>query len=457
MTLSLQALGGAMEIGANCLVVSDGTRSVAIDAGLHPKLDGEKALPAFRSLTLPRPQSIVLTHCHHDHVGAIPVAVRHWKTRVLTSEVNKVLAVRMLRNSANVMRKQAEASASAASPLYTMDDVDALGARMVDLELHRPYTPSGGLPRGGAAVTMRLLPAGHVFGACGIDMNWGDHRIFFTSDTIGHNQHLTSAAELPPRCDTLVMEATLGASPELELLDRTSEMNRFGRACARTLQGGGAVVVPCFALGRTQEMLYTVYQLKRRSVIPADTPVYIGGLGRAVTEIYDAMRFLYPRRDPEFLLRDVDAEVVPQSLLGSRDPLQKPAIFLVTSGMIQAHTPSFTLVQAALREERHAILFVGYCDADADGYPVYMARQGDTIRWRGNTGPQHVACHIEHFRFTAHAKASELVEFVQRMKPDRVFLHHGSPEAIAALTARIRDEYPPCDVEALWSHRVATF
>jgi Cft2 family RNA processing exonuclease len=451
----LQALGGAMEIGANCLVLSDGTRSLAIDAGLHPKASGQDALPRFDELALPRPSSLVLTHCHHDHIGALPLAMKKWSVRTLTSEANRILGLRMLKNSANVMRRRAEAEMPPSRPLYTRSDVDEIARRIVDIELNRPCTLTGGIPRGDAPVALRLLPAGHVLGACGVDIRWGDERIFVTGDTITHNQNLTFAAELPRRCDTLIMEATLGASPELDSLDREDESERFGRACARTIARGGSVVVPCFALGRTQEMLFLVHALKEEGIIPASVPVYVGGLGRAVSELYDALRFLYPRRHPDLLLADIDAEVIPRDIFEAKDPLQTPSIYLATSGMVQANTPSFRLVQSALSDSRHSILFVGYCDGDADGYPIYRASQGDVTTWRGSTGPVHVECEIDHFRFTAHATRMGLIKTAKALNPKRIFLHHGSPAAIDALTRDLTLELPNARIEALWPHRIA--
>ena len=105
--LTYQCLGGALEIGANCHVLSDGEQSLMLDAGMHPKLDGFDGLPDLDALVGPAPRALVLTHCHHDHLGSLPAVLdRFRKTRVLLCHANRQLAHRMLRNALSIQRRR---------------------------------------------------------------------------------------------------------------------------------------------------------------------------------------------------------------------------------------------------------------------------------------------------------------------------------------------------------------
>jgi Cft2 family RNA processing exonuclease len=455
MTLTFQPLGGALEVGANCFVLSDGHRSVLLDAGLHPKKEGREALPDFAAIQGPQPLSLILTHAHHDHLGGVPVAMEHWpRMKALTSEANRIISLRMLKNFVQVMKRRKEEDPKA-DVLYTIDQLDDVARRMNALEFDTRYSLSGAISRGGTAPSFRIYPAGHVVGAVGVSLDWNGHHVFFTGDLNMRPQGHTWGAELPGSCDTLIMEGTLGSSPELDTLDRAAEETRFAEAARARLAQGGSVIVPCFALGRTQEMLLSVHRLQQEGRLPS-VPVFIGGLGRAINEIYDATRFLYPRRDVFTLLEGTGAIVVPRDLLASDTPFAQPAIYLVTSGMLQKGTPSFTLAQRALTDARHGLFWVGYCDHEADGYPLYEARTGDTIRWSGHPAPVRIECQIEKFRFTAHALRSDLLDVVRRMQPQKVILVHGSPASLESLHASIREEFPWIEAHVAWPRRILT-
>lgn len=451
MKLYYQCLGGALEVGANCHVLSDGERSLMLDAGSHPKREGLAAMPDFAALKLPAPHAIAVTHCHHDHIGSLPMAMKRYeRARAYMSEASRLILKPMLRNSVSVMTRRAREGEEIA---FTYSDLDRIERRLIDKPLYEPFTLQGQPPRGNATPTISFVPAGHVLGACGVLVDWGGTTVFFTGDTQLEPQGILDAAELPRECDVLLMEATLGLSPELDDRSRHVEVERFATACLDVLEGGGSVLAPCFALGRTQEMLHIVADLFDRGRLPR-VPVFIGGLGRELCEIYDAARFLYPRRDLDFVTRDLRPSVLTSTNIDDDGLLDKPALYLVTSGMVQNSTPSYALARRMLRDERCGIFFVGYVDQDADGYPLFRARRGETVKWRAAPEGEHVACRVETFRFSAHARRKHLIEMAMRLNPRRIVVAHGSAGAIESVVAELSDRMPATQVEAAWPRKV---
>jgi Cft2 family RNA processing exonuclease len=452
MSVQLQMLGGALEVGANCLGLHDGRRAVWLDCGLHPKREGKEALPDFDAWQGPAPSSLLLTHCHHDHLGGVPVALKRQPgMRCLMSEASRLIAPTMLRNAAQLMKRRALAG-DGREPLYDFAWLDECWRRMVGLELETRFTLHGQIPRGTRSPTFRLQPAGHILGACGVDFDWDGLRIFCTGDLSVLDQGLVPGCDFPRHCDVLIMESTLGATPEMDAWDRETEAERLAAACRAVLLAGGSVIIPAFALGRTQEMLFLLDDFRRRGAIPP-CPIYFGGLGRAINEVYDAARFLAPRLHPGFVLDRMEATVLPPALLEAEDPFEKPSIFVMTSGMVQRDTPSFRLVQRALERPEQAVFFVGYCDWEADGYPVWAARTGNTIRWRGHAGPVEVKCRLDHFRFSGHARRTDLVALTESMQPAHVVLVHGSPAALESLQSTLRERLPAAQVDIAWPRR----
>ncbi|MGY8719316.1 MAG: MBL fold metallo-hydrolase, partial [Verrucomicrobiia bacterium] len=178
--LDLNRAGG---IGANALFVQIGGVNLLIDSGLHPKMIGRDAVPDFKNIRNERVDLIVITHCHLDHIGSLPVAMREFPNApVIMSTSSRLIIERMLHNSSNVMTRQKAERDLPEYPLFTHDEIDRCGKRMIGLNYGMPKKFSG--IRASDEIEIILHPAGHVAGAAALEVRHKHRGIFFTGDVL---------------------------------------------------------------------------------------------------------------------------------------------------------------------------------------------------------------------------------------------------------------------------------
>jgi len=207
------------------------------------------------------------------------------------------------------------------------------------------------------------------------------------------------------------------------------------------LKRNGSVLIPAFALGRTQELLAQLSLWMDQGRLPRQT-VYMGGLGRVFTEIYDleshrANRNLSGLKLTEALdLRVTSPRHVESMRLGGGQ------IFVITAGMMNTNTAAHDLAARMAGDERHGIFFVGYADPDAPGGRFKNSRHGEPFFFSESAGNVTRKCQMEDFDLTAHANRDELVALVETVDPKLVILGHGDGPARAWMAAEIRRRHP---------------
>jgi Cft2 family RNA processing exonuclease len=436
--LALTVLGGAREIGANSYHLDLGGAGLLLDAGTHPKLAAAEALPDLD--TVPgEVDAILLSHAHLDHVGAIPVVLQRFPAaRLFMTAPTSLLAIRMLRNAVAVSRNRD------GKPLFSHDHVEWMEQVASTLEPGRPTTLE---TVGRQRPQVTFLGAGHVLGAAGILVEHRDRRFFYTGDTCATGQYICGPAQYPDGpIDLLLMDSTHGADPEPDL---SRDRRGFGRAAAdlgrfiADVAGrGGSVLLPVFALGRTQEILGVLSDLARRGRIPP-LPIYISGLAHAICRMYDATRRASERRKPSLRLEDLGYTVLDPNRARGPALLREPCILAVSSGMMMPDTTSNLLAQRMVPDVKHGIGFVGYLDPECPGARLVQAGEGGEVRL-GATADEGqllpVVCSVRQFGFTAHSRASQLLQMVRELKPRRTVLVHGDGEAVDRLEAHLTAE-----------------
>ena len=413
-------------IGANSLLIELGEFTFVIDAGLHPKRTGREALPDFRSLADRHLDFVILTHCHLDHLGGLPVLLRqHPETRVLTSLPNTTLAPRMLHNSVNVMTRQREEQGIPGYPLFTHSEVDELAPRFLPMLFGQPRRVS--LDRDEIEIT--FFPAGHVAGAAGVQFVHKHRSVFFTGDTLFEDQRILEGARFPRRhFDTMVTETTRGATPAVPGKSRHEEIERLIHTINNVIHRNGSVLIPVFALGRMQEIL-TILNDARRAGHLVDCPVFGGGLGLDLADYLDQIaRKTGLVRFNRNVLRQLGLKPFPRRLKPGREPGEK-GIFVLSSGMMVENTPSYAMASGLLGHHHNAICFVGYCDPDTPGGALMASKAGDTFLFETLNYQCPVRAEVERFELSGHADRDELLEFILQAEPRAVVLTHGDPEA----------------------------
>ncbi|MBV9127881.1 MAG: MBL fold metallo-hydrolase [Verrucomicrobia bacterium] len=455
----------ATEIGANSYLLeldADGGRRVVLDCGMHPKLDGEAALPNLGPALTGRLDAILVSHAHLDHIGSLPVLMRRQPDApVFMTAPTARLGATLLHNSVNVMSKQENAGAS--SLLFTHRETDALTPRWRECALRQPFAWDGErLARGGeehAATSFEWFDAGHILGSAGVLIRDGGRRIFYTGDVNFHDQTVVRAARFPDEIteplDVLIIETTRGDQPVAPGFTRRAEEERFARALAEAFARGGAVLVPVFALGKTQEVLAMLLDFRRRGLLDPEVPIYIGGLSTKMTEIYDSFaragEAVAPRKLPGIGLLDNVAPYV----LGGRDaanaPLKPGCIYALSSGMMSEHTLSTMFARRMVSDPRHSIFFVGYADPDSIAGRLRAAQPGELVvldegEASAAAPGQELRATVDKFDFSAHADRESIRAWVRRVAPKKVVLVHGDPAAVRWFQETLRADLPDSEI-----------
>jgi Cft2 family RNA processing exonuclease len=420
----LTALGGASEIGASCFLLQVGGTRLLLDAGTHPRRSGTASLP-----DLPRIREldgIFVTHGHMDHVGALPIVSRRFpRAQVFWSRSSEAVVLRQLHSAVAVMKKEVEERSPGAQVLFDHELVDELAWKSFPIEPGQVHDLDTETP-----VAVRPFHTGHVLGSTGFVFETPFGNVAYTGDICLHERELQPRLEPPGvPVDILIVESTYGASPDYSADGYEDEVERFAADCRKVFERGGSVLVPSFALGRTQEMLAMIKRLRGQGRLPR-VPVFMSGLGRAMSEIHDNRRE-DPWLKPYRLRLSESAAVFEGWMLDDVDEiLERPKILLMTSGMMIANTMSALLAERMVREERHAVFFVGYVDPAELGYQVLAARRGDLIEFQPGRSTRIETGDIRRYYFSAHADRAGIVDFCERLDPRQIVLVHGDPPAL---------------------------
>lgn len=415
-------------IGANCHLLQLGDLNLLVDCGLNPKQVGRRATPdlnAIRGLTL---DLILITHCHLDHIGSLPLVMReHPDTPVVMTTSSRMLIERMLHNSASVMVRQKEDENIPEYPLFTHDEIDRLAGRL------------SGLPFGHAKrfrghkdeVEITFHSAGHVAGAAGIELRHKHRQIFITGDVLFENQRTLPGAKFPGgHFDTLIMETTRGQTERQPGQGRTEEMTRLIDSINDTIGRGGSFLIPVFALGRMQEVLTVLHDARKFGKL-VDCPIFASGLGMDLADYFDEIsRKTKHIQFNRGIIKELKTRPLPRKLTPGEDPKQN-ALYIVSSGMMVENTPSYILASGLVEQARNTIGFVGYCDPDTPGGKLLAAKPGETFLFAKANVKAKIKARIERFELSGHADRDDLLEFAVQAAPRAIVLTHGDPPARA--------------------------
>ncbi len=433
------------DIGASAWFVDIDGHRLLMDAGVHPKLDGRESLPLYSAIAKEEVDAIALSHCHHDHVGSLPVAMRQFpKAHVFMTDLSYFIVERVLHNSVNVMTRQREELGIKEYPLYTHDEVDDIAPIFQAYKCNREIEwasfnkARAGLP----SPTLEFYDAGHALGAAGIMVRGQKQTLFYTGDVCFHDQTLLKAARFEDiKADVLIMETTRGNREPVPGFTRDAEIERLGVAIKQALDRGGSVMIPVFALGRTQEILAMLALLMKSGKLRRQ-PVFIGGLGRVFTEIYDLEAHRTHRNLTNLRLNEALDLTVLEKGAAEKMRLNARRIFVVTAGMMTEKTPAHDLAARMMEDKKHAIFFVGYADPDSPGGRLKAAKQGETFAFSPSAGQVTKNCQVEDFDLSAHANREELLEFVGQVSPHTVVLGHGDEPARLWFEQQIHARWP---------------
>lgn len=434
-------LGGADEIGASCFYLNIDNTGILLDCGIHPRNTGMDALPKFDRLENLPLDFVFISHAHQDHIGSLPFLIQRFPHVIIFSTVQtKEISELTLHNAANILAaKQIEGTDF---KIYTHEIIDLLVRSIRGVEYEETFELKGLRHSSSLQIRFTFKDAGHILGSAGILIEYGEEKIFYTGDINLGDQSIMIGADLKGirNINTLILESTYGATDSEKLGTWRSEELRFAKTANRILHNDGSILIPVFALGKTQELLASIYAMMKSGKL-METNIYTGGIARDISKVYDRNRYLVRRLNPNFELKEI-----PQMNLLEIEDLsvfkKNPGIVLASSGMMLPGTTSFKLLDYWLRQDSFAIFGVGYMDPETPGFRVANAKRGDKIQLNEFTAHYEVKCMIQKFYFSSHSKREELLQVVDKTKPKRVVLIHGEHQAKDWLGFNILSSHP---------------
>ena len=432
------------EIGANSYLLEIAGRKIVLDAGLHPRKLAEEALPNYRHAPDGSVSSIFISHAHQDHIGSLPVLMRRQpKARVFMTEATAKLSEIMLHNSVNVMTRQREDLGLATYPLFTHRETEEATAVWQKAQVGQRWNMEGErIPDDESENSFEFFEAGHILGAVGILFRTEGKRIFYTGDVNFSDQSLVLKAAFPEEpLDVLIIETTRGdraADPELS---RRREEDRFLEAILKAFERGGSVLVPVFALGKTQEVLTMLHRFRMNGAL-LNTPVFIGGLSTKVTIAHDQLAASTRRLHPGLQLLPTVAPQVLNGREGAVSKIQPNGLYVLSSGMMTEKTLSNRLAARFIGDRKQSIFFVGYADPQSPAGRLKAAKHGESIQLDEDLPEQSIDCSIDEFNFSGHASRESLLEYIQKTKPKVLILVHGDPLSLQWFAGAVEASLP---------------
>jgi Cft2 family RNA processing exonuclease len=439
------------EIGANSYYLEIGRHRLLLDCGMHPKNTGEDALPHLKAIADRGIEAILISHAHQDHIGTLPLAMRRFpNARVFMTEATAEIGSVLLHNSVNVMTRQREEIGERSYPLFTHRETDRASERWRWCPVRQRISFAGerAPQREKDALTFEFFDAGHVLGSTGILLRGENQTIFYTGDVNFDDQTIMEAAIFPQeKIDVLIMECTRGDHAKPGSWTRAGEERRLAEALEDAFERGACVLIPVFALGKTQEILAMLYKFRRQSrKLLEDFPIYVGGLSSKMTDLYDRRARMTRRQLPQLqLMRDVAPFILNDETV--RDaPLRARRVFLLSSGMMIPKTLSNVFARRLIENPQHAIFFVGYANPESPAGLLRDAGAGGEVALDPDKPAQRIRCGIEQFQFSAHATRETLIDYAKKISPRKIVLVHGDPPAVEWMRATLSAELPDSEV-----------
>ncbi|MBI3286118.1 MAG: MBL fold metallo-hydrolase [Burkholderiales bacterium] len=435
--LKLHFLGAAGTVtGSRYLLETEDTQ-IMIDCGLF---QGYKQL-RLRNWEAPpfnphRITAILLTHAHLDHSGYLPVmAKRAYQGKIYCSRQTFELCQLLLRDSAHLLEEEAAylnrhhlSKHQQALPLYDTDDVNKVLKQFHIIDEHTSIAI-------GNDIYATWIPNGHILGSCSISCSAGDSHFLFSGDVGRPRDVIMKAPEFPAKTDYLIVESTYGdrlhetAKPEDQLRDVINA----------TVHHGGSVLIPSFAVGRAQTLLYLLYKLRKSKQIP-EFPIYLDSpMSESATDIY--RRYA---EDLRLAPEDVEAMVAMTRCTRTTEESQRinserwPKVVISASGMATGGRVLHHLKYMA-PDDRNAIVFCGHQAGGTRGET--MVNGAATVRIHGQDVRIRAKV-VQVGGLSAHADYNEILAWLKHMKtpPLRTFITHGEPPAADSLRQKIERE-----------------
>ncbi|MCW8399425.1 MBL fold metallo-hydrolase [Legionella sp. PATHC038] len=437
--MELTFLGATQTVTGSKYLISIRSKKILIDCGLF---QGHKELRLRNWSPLPINPSeidaVILTHAHIDHSGYLPLLVKQgFKGKIYSTPGTKDLCAILLPDSghlqedeARLANKYGSSKHQPALPLYTEEEAVAALNQFETIDFNTPHTLFNEL-------TFEFHHAGHIIGAAMIQLTTGNRSIVFTGDIGRLHDPVMKAPSVIEKADYLVMESTYGD----RLHDTTNPLPQIGELINQTIKRGGSIIIPAFAVGRAQSLLYFIYQLKKLGQIPKTLPVFLDS-----PMAIDATHLMCTYKLDHHLSKEechgvcgtaTYIHTAEQSKM--LDQQKMPKVIISASGMAQGGRILHHL-KAYASDSKNTLLFTGFQAGGTRGARIVNGEK--EVKIYGEMVP--IRAHVVAMSSTsAHADYQELLTWLNNFKspPKKVFITHGEIHSAQSLKEKIEQKF----------------
>lgn len=440
--MKITFIGAAHEVTGSCTLIETGKTKFLVDCGMEqgPDMYENRNLPVSPTEI----DFLFLTHAHIDHSGKLPLLVKNgFRGKIYSTDATRRLCSVMLSDSAHIQMSDAEwknrkakrSGKGAYEPLYDQNDVDTTMSLFESYGYNKDFAVTEG-------ISARFFDAGHLLGSSSVKLRLTEDgkecTVIFSGDIGNSERPLLCDPQMPDEADVVITESTYGDRAHDAV--RPDYEKKLTELLTETFEKGGNLVIPSFAVGRTQELLYLLRGIKERHAVKYDFPVYLDSpLAVEATKIYASpdMRDYYDEETLTLLSRGINpitfdglhvSVTTEDSKAINTDPT--PKVIIASSGMCEAGRIRHHLKYNLWRKEC-TVLFIGY---QVEGTLGRRLLDGEkTVNILGEE--INVAAKIDRLDgISAHADKEGLLHWLGSMKkrPRRVYVNHGDDTACEA-------------------------
>ena len=452
--MKLIFIGADHEVTGSCHFIEACDKKILIDYGMEQGKDYFENAPL--PVSAPEIDYVFLTHAHVDHSGNLPLLyAKGFRGKIFSTEATAELCNIMLRDCAHIQMQEAEWRNRKAKrskeipqmePSYTIEDAEKTIKAFVPCDYGKEIEVCEG-------IKIRFTDIGHLLGSSSIEV-WLTEKnvtkkLVFSGDIGNKNQPLIRDPQKTSEADYVIMESTYG--DRLHAEERPDYVRELADVLERTLARGGNIVIPSFAVGRTQEILYFIRKIKKEGMVKCNPnfPVFVDSpLAVDATQIFEDNQFsCYDEEAMELVKKRINPIAFPglnlaittdESRAINEDP--EPKVIISASGMCEAGRIRHHLKHNLWRPEC-TILFVGYQSVGTTGRAIVDGAEqiklfGETIDIKADI------CKME--GLSGHADKNGLIDWIQGFnvkRPKKVFIVHGEDSVCTSFAQCLRDEY----------------